>query len=446
MGCETSIELPPNYVIVNALCNTKLYDTFKVKKANCSEFEVMKQYNSIGRRLADRIIFQKEIEKISNLTHPYLLKPTLIIEINNNLIVTRPYMSMNLINFANTTKYTSKMQLKIIRDVVVGVSYLHKNGFVHGNIKPSNVLLSEDCSKCVITDYCQNIIYKSYRSGIPYYRNNYNYLSPEALLGKEVSDKSDIWSLGMIIYFIIERKDLMRNNKEKKEALKNLDSLFEGITVFQSMGVFLKKVFIYDPNERMNIDGLIEEIKKNEFIKVPKDFNFNKMGDESEETYEVPKTSESKETVEEKDEVIESKFENKIPKGNFNIMVNEMKKAEETEETLEKEDEEETLEKEVEEIDRNFENKIPKMFDNSEETKSNNNNKRIDNIKMIDNYIQSLNPEKDTLIDFYDSIIINIYFFIENLSDEDVSYLCDKLSSLPFITTINISSIYIYNT
>jgi len=93
---------------------------------------------------------------------------------------------------------------EILKDIVSGLVYLHKNEIIHNDLKPENFLLSEN-GDWMITDFGISVNLKatmrksmqnaSTTSGAP------PYMSPEALKGKyRVSTATDIFSLGVIIY------------------------------------------------------------------------------------------------------------------------------------------------------------------------------------------------------------------------------------------------------
>lgn len=87
-----------------------------------------------------------------------------------------------------------------IKQVAQGVDHAHKNKIIHRDLRPSNIIISEN-GTAKITDFgtsawLSNIPYASTRIGSP------PYMAPEQFLGR-ASFQSDIYSLGCIFYEMI---------------------------------------------------------------------------------------------------------------------------------------------------------------------------------------------------------------------------------------------------
>ena len=86
----------------------------------------------------------------------------------------------------------------IISQVISGMSYLHKHGYIHRDIKVENILLNDE-GDIKIVDY--DFITKQPgcigKCGTPYYA------SPETLQKERVDYRTDLWSLGVTIFVMI---------------------------------------------------------------------------------------------------------------------------------------------------------------------------------------------------------------------------------------------------
>ncbi|HEY6357120.1 MAG TPA: serine/threonine-protein kinase, partial [Vicinamibacterales bacterium] len=85
--------------------------------------------------------------------------------------------------------------VEIARQVCAGLAAAHDRGVIHRDLKPSNIML-DGTGRARIMDFGLAAIGEvtDVRSGTP------SYMAPEQLAGREVTTKSDIYSLGLVLY------------------------------------------------------------------------------------------------------------------------------------------------------------------------------------------------------------------------------------------------------
>lgn len=88
--------------------------------------------------------------------------------------------------------------VKVMQQVLRGVAHLHEHRFVHGDVSPSNVLISK-CGDCKLTDYFIEPTSCRYVCGAP------AYMAPEAARGNVVH-ASDVWSVGCLMLAVSGRQ------------------------------------------------------------------------------------------------------------------------------------------------------------------------------------------------------------------------------------------------
>lgn len=92
----------------------------------------------------------------------------------------------------------------ILKQVAAGLTYAHKKGIIHRDLKPSNIML-DDAGHAHLTDFglakviqgSQNLTLSGTVVGTP------AYMSPEQLRGDPLDRRSDIYSLGVILYNLV---------------------------------------------------------------------------------------------------------------------------------------------------------------------------------------------------------------------------------------------------
>jgi serine/threonine-protein kinase len=90
--------------------------------------------------------------------------------------------------------------LEIARKLCAGLAAAHQKGVLHRDLKPGNVML-DGRGQVLLTDFglagiTTELTGADIRSGTPHY------MAPEQLAGKEVSVRSDIYALGLVLYEI----------------------------------------------------------------------------------------------------------------------------------------------------------------------------------------------------------------------------------------------------
>jgi hypothetical protein len=131
--------------------------------------------------------------------------------------------------------------VEIARQVCAGLAAAHERSVIHRDLKPANLML-DSAGKIRITDFglagiAATIQGAEVRAGTP------AYMAPEQLAGKEVTFKSDLYSLGLVLYEILTGKrafdantlpELMKLREQSAPAspstlVKDLDPLLERV-------------------------------------------------------------------------------------------------------------------------------------------------------------------------------------------------------------------------
>jgi formylglycine-generating enzyme required for sulfatase activity len=142
--------------------------------------------------------------------------------------------------------------LRIMIDVSSALNYAHKQGFVHRDVKSENILFRDDGS-AVLTDFG---IAKAADSGTRMTGTGMSigtphYMSPEQARGKPVDGRSDIYSLGIVLYEMLTGKVPYQADDSVAIGIMHVSqpvpSLPPDLAEYDPM---MKKMLAKDPRER----------------------------------------------------------------------------------------------------------------------------------------------------------------------------------------------------
>ncbi|KAJ6095594.1 hypothetical protein N7486_006340 [Penicillium sp. IBT 16267x] len=169
------------------------------------------------------------------------------------------------------------------RDITSGLRHLHTNGYIHRDLKPQNCLLHEttDGMRVLVSDFgevqTQNAMRKSTGA-----TGTLSYCAPE-VLRREYPDgpfgnftfKSDIFSLGMILYFLCFAElpyasaDIINEEKEDLDQLRKEITSWAGFDqarrkrpdLPEKLYTFLERLLSVDPDRRPTADEVLNGIQ-----------------------------------------------------------------------------------------------------------------------------------------------------------------------------------------
>ncbi|CAN8300854.1 unnamed protein product [Cochlearia groenlandica] len=191
------------------LGNGSLGSAYKAVMANGLSV-VVKRIRDMNK--LEREPFDVEMRRLGKLSHPNILTPLAYHYRREEKLVVSEYMpksSLLYVLHGDRGVYHSELtwptRLKIIQGVAHGMEFLHEEfapyELPHGNLKSSNVLLSENYEP-MISDY----------AFLPFLEPNsasqamFAYKTPEFALNQQISHKSDVYCLGIIVLEILTGK------------------------------------------------------------------------------------------------------------------------------------------------------------------------------------------------------------------------------------------------
>lgn len=271
--------------------------------------------------------FKREAEAVASLSHPNIVN---VYDVGEDGKV--HYIVMEFIDGQNLKdiiknegtldEYTA---LEITKQIANALSAAHKKGIIHRDIKPHNILISNEGRIVKVADFgIAKAVSNSTMTNIGSIIGSVHYFSPEQAKGKYVTNNADLYSLGIVLYEMLIGKVPFRGDSPIAIALQHINDEIEftqdeKVNIPQSVRTIIKKLTEKSSSDRyQSAEELIEDIEyieKNidlDFIKEYDNYATQKI-DEKEFNKNI-NTSRIKEYTDEDDYYDEEEI-NEIPKN-----------------------------------------------------------------------------------------------------------------------------------
>ncbi len=158
---------------------------------------VIKKLQNNSQMFSDRL--QREAAVLQKLKHENIVP---LLHAQGNMIVYSYVPGVNLSEALQAGALPISRSIKIAIDVLKGLSYTHKNGIIHFDVKPGNIIVRGESALIADFGFAKDqaltaITSENIMLGTP------NYMAPEQFRGERDDPRSDIYAIGAVLYHML---------------------------------------------------------------------------------------------------------------------------------------------------------------------------------------------------------------------------------------------------
>ena len=237
------------------------------KNTATNELVAVKRINEDNKDNIEKKLLYQEFKILNSLgEHPNIVKVKGLFHEEKFYIIVQEYCQFgDLYNHIKTKGEDLKVEdaQYFFYQLINAIDYLHKHDIVHRDIKPDNILITDNN----ILKICDFDFAKRIKENEPLTAavGTKGYFAPEISQKKYDGKKNDIWSCGVVLYNMLTNNSWPYDIKEYYKLTKNKFSWNTKLIKDKSKSALdlLSKIFIFNPEKRITIEG----IKKHKFYK-----------------------------------------------------------------------------------------------------------------------------------------------------------------------------------
>lgn len=206
-----------------------------------------------------------ELNIMYYVNHPNINKATFIQIHNEYILIEQDKANYDLKSYLRSEESSKSEYLDIWYQICLGVYYLHSKNIIHADLKPTNILLFIDSNgkiRVKITDFGMSKLYIGDKLTCKY--GTPTFIAPEYYIDKEWDKKTDIWSLGLILYILFNDRNIFPVQDTAKAYISAFNQ-FCSLTEQDSLHLDITKKIIvrnisYNPKSKY-IDHILQMLK-----------------------------------------------------------------------------------------------------------------------------------------------------------------------------------------
>ncbi len=196
--------------------------------------------------------FLSEARIVAKLAHPHIIQIYDVNQVNNHHYLAMEYVPAGELTDRLGSELALTQIIKITKQVLGALASAHNNGYIHRDIKPANILFRKNDS-AVLTDFGiaramdvdSGMTIAGSLVGTP------GYMSPEQARGEKLDHRSDLYSVGVLFFHMLEGKVPFKGDTPMGTAMRHITDPVPFLdSQHISMQPFIDKALAKDADER----------------------------------------------------------------------------------------------------------------------------------------------------------------------------------------------------
>ena len=196
--------------------------------------------------------FLREARIVAKFTHPNIIQIYDVNQVNGITYLAMEYVPGGELSDRIDAGYSLDQSISILSQVLSALQSAHDKGFIHRDIKPANILFRDDDS-IVLTDFGiaramgedTGLTIAGSILGTP------RYMSPEQAKGETLDHRSDLYSVGVLFYQMLEKKLPYIGESAIGTAMKHIiDPIPTLSSQWSKHQTFIERAMAKDASER----------------------------------------------------------------------------------------------------------------------------------------------------------------------------------------------------
>ncbi len=194
--------LPERYQVIELVGTGLASEVYKVRDTTLNKIVALK-LSKPEQSQESALRFQREFYFLSRFDHPHIVP----VHDFGTAKDGRPFFTMDYISGTPITRYFSGFDpaiFPIIAQICQALEAIHNQGLVHCDLKPENIIIRKNKPQAVILDF--GFAEQTLEPEVQSAGGTLGYIAPEVFKGTGIDARTDLYSLGMVLYETLARR------------------------------------------------------------------------------------------------------------------------------------------------------------------------------------------------------------------------------------------------